>query len=77
MKILQALNRREKDDYGVFIPEQANLSENGLAVSEDEYWAKYYNHLDFNYEWKNGYLEEKPMADVQSSMMYRWFLSIL
>ncbi len=40
-----------------------SLSEDGLHVSENEYWEKYYEHPDFNYEWNNGALEEKPMAD--------------
>jgi len=52
-------------------------SEDGLAVSEEVYWAEYYNHLDFNYEWNNGILEEKPMADVQNATLYRWFLLLL
>jgi Uma2 family endonuclease len=52
-------------------------SEDGRAVSEEVYWAEYYNHLDFNYEWNNGILEEKPMADVQNATLYRWFLLLL
>src|SRR5204863_5150743 len=52
-------------------------SEDGLYVSEQLYWAEYYNHPDFNYEWNNGILEEKPMADVQNAMLYRWFLLLL
>jgi len=53
------------------------LCEDGLAVSEEEYWEKYYNHPDFKYEWNNGYLEVKPMADHRSSLMYQWFSDIL
>lgn len=52
-------------------------SENGLHVSEAEYWARYYEHPEFNYEWNNGVLEEKPMADVQNSAIYQWFLVLL
>jgi Uma2 family endonuclease len=48
-----------------------------LRVSEEEYWAKYYSHPDFSYEWNNGILEEKPMADYRSSKMYRWFFLLL
>lgn len=52
-------------------------SEAGSYVSEALYWEKYYEHLDFNYEWNNGILEEKPMADVQNAAMYRWLLKLL
>lgn len=49
----------------------------GQYVSEDEYWAKYYHHPDVNYEWHNGYLEEKPMADYLKAAIYAWFVDIL
>ncbi len=51
--------------------------DDGIKVSEAEYWEKYYSHLDFSYEWKNGYLEAKPMADVKSAGMHRWFCTVL
>jgi len=57
--------------------EEIPWSETGLSVSEEEYWEKYYNHPDFQYEWNNGILEEKPMADYQSSKVYRWFVLLL
>ncbi len=54
------------------------LSEDGKMVSEEEYWKNYYQrHELFIYEWNNGILEVKPMADYQSSSMYQWFLKIL
>ncbi len=46
-------------------------------VSETEYWEKYYEYPDCQYEWNNGYLEEKPMPDLLSFAMYRWFLHLL
>ncbi|MFN8486631.1 MAG: Uma2 family endonuclease [Caldilineaceae bacterium] len=52
-------------------------SEAGLAVSEAVYWQKYYEHPDFNYEWNNGILEEKPVADVRNAAMYRWLLKLI
>lgn len=52
-------------------------SKNGLWVSEEEYWEKYYHDPDFTYEWNNGILEEKPMADYLSFEMYRWFFLLL
>jgi hypothetical protein len=52
-------------------------SADGLRVSEAEYWETYYHDPDFRYEWNNGILEEKPMADYLSFEMYRWFLKLL
>jgi Uma2 family endonuclease len=46
-------------------------------VSEELYWEKYYDHDDFNYEWNNGYLEEKPLATYRQSTIHRWFSSLL
>ena len=49
-------------------------------VSEAEYWEKYYDYVgpeDHQYEWNNGYLEEKPMSDYVSFLMYKWFLKLL
>ncbi|MCB0061520.1 MAG: Uma2 family endonuclease [Caldilineaceae bacterium] len=52
-------------------------SEAGKVVSEEVYWRDYYEHPDFNYEWNNGILEEKPMADVRNAAIYRWLLIVL
>ncbi len=52
-------------------------SDEGLEVSEDAYWQHYYDRDDFAYEWNNGVLEVKPMADYQSSETYKWFLILL
>ena len=52
-------------------------SQAGLRVSEEEYWQFYYQHLDFNYEWNDGILEEKPLAKVRGSQQYQWFLLLL
>ncbi len=52
-------------------------SEDGLTVSEEVYWEKYYGHLDFNYEWNNGILEEKPVSDFLNVTAYQWFVDIL
>ena len=46
-------------------------------VSEEAYWKHYYEMKDVCYEWCNGQLEEKPMADLASFYMYNWFLSLL
>lgn len=64
-----------EDEYP--FDDETPQSEAGSYVSEALYWEKYYEHPDFNYEWNNGILEEKPMADVQNAAMYRWFLILL
>lgn len=53
------------------------ISEDGRIVSEELYWAEYYSHPDFSYEWNNGRLEEKPVSDFAQFRLYVWFLSLL
>ena len=77
MKTLHTLSRTSEQYYGNSLITEEETSEDGLRVTEAEYWKKYYNHPEFNYEWKNGYLEEKPMADVKGSLVYQWFSDIL
>ncbi len=52
-------------------------SEDGRYVSEEEYWAKYYDQSDFHYEWNDGRLEEKPVGDYAQFRLYLWFLELL
>ncbi len=57
-------------------------SRDGWAVSEEEYWSVYYegsgdDHYDAQYEWNNGYLEEKGMSTYQVSSMTHWLLLAL
>ncbi len=58
-------------------PAHPSLSKEAPWVSEEIYWKDFYEHPDCQYEWNNGYLEEKPMADLLSIVMYRWFLQLL
>jgi len=77
METLQSLSRiPEKHRENPFIFTE-DVSEDGRYVTEAEYWENYYNHPDFNYEWNNGYLEEKPMTDYRGSRAYQWFLVLL
>jgi len=76
MESLQSLHRMPDRYQGGNIFTETDLSEHGRYVSEEEYWEKYYHHPDFSYEWNNGYLEEKPMPDPKSYLMYKWFLRI-
>lgn len=54
-----------------------NGSAGGLVVSEERYWAEYYENSDFHYEWNNGRLEEKPMPDYAQFRLYLWFLGLV
>ncbi|MEA1053256.1 Uma2 family endonuclease [Lamprobacter modestohalophilus] len=48
----------------------------GTAVSEEDYWAYYYEHEN-GYEWNNGLLEVKPVSDTLTLQRYRWLLRLL
>jgi len=80
MRTLLALYRNEQTCPGGYEYPDADAddpSQDGLAVTEGEYWEKYYNDPDFVYEWKNGYLEVRPVSDVRGSETYQWFCDIL
>jgi len=81
MRMLHALRYDSEDTFPIgyeeTAEEESEVSEDGLYVSEEEYWEKYYSHPYFNYEWNNGYLEEKPMTDVKGSQAYLWFFVLL
>ncbi len=46
-------------------------------VIESDYWENYYENGDISYEWNNGYLEEKPVSDYLTYLMYQWFVNLL
>jgi hypothetical protein len=58
-------------------PADLPLSHAGLRVTEADYWRDYYPEADRHYEWNNGILEEKPVSDVETIAVYRWFLALL
>ncbi|HHC25049.1 MAG TPA: Uma2 family endonuclease [Desulfobacterales bacterium] len=62
------------------VPEETGIFpflEEGLRVSEAEYWETYYDMPDRVYEWNNGILEERPMGDQETFLMRRWFENLL
>ncbi len=65
----------EKNPKASAVPEMR--SEDGERVSEALYWSEYYENSDFHYEWNDGVLEEKPVSDYLSFLVYNWFLSLL
>ena len=48
-----------------------------LKVDEAEYWEKYSENVDENYEWNNGYLEVKPVSDLLTNIMHDWFTKLI
>ncbi len=46
-------------------------------IPESVYWSDYYELSDTNYEWNNGYLEEKPVSDHLHYLIYKWFTLLL
>lgn len=46
-------------------------------VSESVYWERYYAHSDRCYEWNAGSLEEKPVSDHLTYLIYAWFVELL
>ena len=71
-------NGHHVNDNGLMASEDGYQdSEDGLIVSEEVYWREYYDHPDFNYEWGNGRLEEKPVSNLDTTRMYGWLLRIL
>jgi Uma2 family endonuclease/ribosomal protein L14E/L6E/L27E len=58
-------------------PHKITRSTDNLIVSEAVYWEKYYDHPDIIYEFNDGILEEKPVADFLNFSSYKWFLILL
>lgn len=53
------------------------ISRAGLRVSEAVYWRDYYLESDIHYEWNDGRLEEKPVSDYETYLVYAWFTDLL
>jgi Uma2 family endonuclease len=45
-------------------------------VSEQEYWERWYE-AETAYEWNNGRLEEKPVSDYLTYVVYSWLVKLL
>ena len=55
----------------------SHAPDDGRYVSKEEYWAIWYDHPDFSYEWNDGYLEAKPLSNQIQFRLYKWFLILL
>ncbi|AUB80759.1 Uma2 family endonuclease [Candidatus Thiodictyon syntrophicum] len=49
----------------------------GRYVSEREYWLDYYLESNVRYEWNNGRLEEKPVSNDETGLVFDWFMHLL
>ncbi|WP_295879034.1 Uma2 family endonuclease [uncultured Thiohalocapsa sp.] len=60
-------------------PERSDTgdSADGRMVSEAEYWRDWYHVSDITYEWNNGRLEEKPVSEFETLLVYKWLLLLL
>jgi hypothetical protein len=52
-----------------------DLSLDGMLVSEEIYWDKYYT--DTPYEWNSGRLEVKPLSDYLSNLLRNFFENLI
>ncbi len=69
--------RSEPDSQADWEADAEPRSLDGLLVSEEDYWLHYYSESDRHYEWNNGRLEEKPVSDYATWLVYEWFLDLL
>ena len=53
------------------------IVEDGRRVSEEDYWRNYYLESDKHYEWNDGCLEEKPVSNYETYLVYAWFAELL
>ncbi len=59
------------------VPDVEPVVEDGRRVSEQDYWRDYYLESDIHYEWNDGRLEEKPVSDYETYLVYAWFTELL
>ena len=71
------LNDDHAKSNGVTTKTISYAPDDGCYVSKEVYMAIYYEGMDANYEWNNGYLEAKPVASVIQAKMHLWFLMLL
>ncbi len=72
----QSSNGSPLSSNGAHLPLNGEVASLRRYVSKEEYWAKYYES-EHNYEWNNGYLEEKPMSTRVQSYLLQWFLGVV
>jgi Uma2 family endonuclease len=63
------------NDYDETIESDHDETLAGKAVTEEEYWDKYYT--DTPYEWNNGILEVKPLSDYRANLLQIFFEDLI
>lgn len=75
--LTQPITEQSNHLNGAAKPVRLDAPDDGRYVSEEEYWAIWYEHPDASYEWNNGYLEAKPLSNQLQFRLYKWFLILL
>ena len=79
--VLPAVVEDEHKEDQSRVKDNPDAPDDGLYVTEEEYWARWYanpySDRDVKYEWNNGRLEAKPLSNPAQIALYNWFLNIL
>ena len=79
---LHDLHKEQKEQTkGRAAPVNPLAPDEGRRVTLEEYWDKWYENpypdIDVSYEWNNGILEAKPLANAPQVELGFWFLFLL
>ena len=79
---LHDLQKEQKEQTkGRAAPINPLAPDEGRRVTLEEYWEKWYENpypdIDVSYEWNNGILEAKPLANAPQVELGFWFLFLL
>jgi len=82
VEALHDLQREQTEQTRASTPPVNPLApDEGRRVSLEEYWEKWYENpypdIDVSYEWNNGILEAKPLANAPQIELGFWFLFLL
>ncbi len=72
---------KEQTDQNNTATGNPHAPHDGLSVTLEEYWAKWYANpyadKEVSYEWHNGRLEAKPLSTRAQLELYNWFFHLL
>ena len=72
---------KEQTDQNNTATGNPHAPHDGLSVTLEEYWAKWYANpyadREVSYEWHNGRLEAKPLSTRAQLELYNWFFHLL
>ncbi len=81
-EVLHDLQKKQVErDNDRAAPVNPLAPDEGRRVTLEEYWEKWYENpypdIDVSYEWNNGILEAKPLANAPQVELGFWFLFLL